>query len=76
MTTKYTQNTLRQAPRTAYKPLPTPCEYQTTRVCECCGQPLKATARRDARYCSETCRGRAHDARHPHRAHTAKGGTP
>ena len=72
---EYTTNTPRQAPGNAYKPLPRPHECLTTRLCECCQHPLKPTARRDARYCSETCRARAHDERTGRRGH-GKAGEP
>lgn len=62
-----------KASSNGYKPLPTSHEYQITRKCEHCATPLKATARRDARFCSETCRAAAYDIRTGRRAHIRKG---
>ena len=55
-----------------YAPNDSPAAYETLngpRQCEACGGPLDSR-RRQCRYCSPTCRARAHDKRTGRTSHT------
>ena len=69
---EYTTNTPRRAPGNGFEPRKGVL-CAAPRLCATCGAPLVGR-RRQTRYCNPTCRGRAFDAKHHRKAHTAKGG--